>query len=502
MIKNIFKLFTNKMHSVFVILYLITLPKVFEAKVADSDLNEVSERQYAVKINKCCEHNELMVDSICRLVNNYNQSVWVPQFKTEDGKDSKVKFYNYTYGLPDCEATQWRSILDFGKSEDELNLLTDGRLRHLIHHEHSTDSMKEEPQPSNPFSLHENIPIPEEKEPASYIHVQNKYCMDKILITNTSMVGIYAQVCIPEVKANWKDFNFLMKKVLNPIFHAIAMVLFLIVAIIYFVLPTLRDLPGNIITTINVCLIVSQAADLVRIFTEFSNHISFMITDIILYISLLAAFFWLNSFGFYIWKTFKSRNVFLRVTDVRKYCYYSCVVWCCVTVMAAMAICAHFLLDMGTNPYRKTRRQFSSSVFVDDAEQETIGLLGVAIFFTPVAFTIIFNLFFYITTLKIIKRINIYGRIHHKLKGCFNLFLQLFIIMTLAWLFLLMSWLKFDELVYTHIFVNLLQAILIFYVCVIRQSHVTDLLRKSCYAEAVPTGEWGDEMTHMNGGNY
>ncbi|KAG6449944.1 hypothetical protein O3G_MSEX006337 [Manduca sexta] len=309
------------------------------------------------------------------LLNMWNNvlGVWVPQFKTEDGKDSKVKFYNYTYGLPDCEATQWRSILDFGKSEDELNLLTDGRLRHLIHHEHSTDSMKEEPQPSNPFSLHENIPIPEVKEPASYIHVQNKYCMDKILITNTSMVGIYAQVCIPEVKANWKDFNFLMKKVLNPIFHAIAMVLFLIVAIIYFVLPTLRDLPGNIITTINVCLIVSQAADLVRIFTEFSNHISFMITDIILYISLLAAFFWLNSFGFYIWKTFKSRNVFLRVTDVRKYCYYSCVVWCCVTVMAAMAICAHFLLDMGTNPYRKTRRQFSSSVFVDDAEQETIG---------------------------------------------------------------------------------------------------------------------------------
>lgn len=97
-------------------------------------------------------------------------------------------------------------------------------------------------------------------------------------MTSTNLTGEYALVCIPEVKINWKDTSFLMRKVLNPLFHAIAMVLFLITAIIYFVLPTLRDLAGNIITSINVCLIVSQAADLVRIFTEFSNHISFMIT--------------------------------------------------------------------------------------------------------------------------------------------------------------------------------------------------------------------------------
>lgn len=97
-------------------------------------------------------------------------------------------------------------------------------------------------------------------------------------MTNTNITGLYALVCVPEVKINWKDTNFLMKKILNPLFHAFAMILFLIVAIIYFVLPTLRDLAGNIITTIMLCLIVSQAADLVRIFTEFSNHISFMIT--------------------------------------------------------------------------------------------------------------------------------------------------------------------------------------------------------------------------------
>ncbi|XP_049877724.1 probable G-protein coupled receptor Mth-like 5 [Pectinophora gossypiella] len=485
-----------------ILLAISLLPHSLFAEVADVDLNEVSEQQNAMKINKCCEDNELMVDSVCRLVEQYNQSAWIPKFKTEDGKDTKVKHYRFINGIPRCETTQQRPIFDLGKSEDQLNMLSDGRLLHLIHHKHSTEDIKEDLS-NNIYSIHENIALPEEREPASYIYEQDKYCMDKILLSNSNITGVYALICVPEVKINWRDTDFILKKILNPLFHAIAMVLFLLEAIIYFVLPTLRDLAGNIITTISVCLIVSQAADLVRIFTEFSNHVSFMITDIILYISLLGAFFWLNSFGFYIWKTFKSRNVFLRVTDVRKYCYYSAVVWSTVIMMAALAICAHFLLDTGTNPNRKMRSHFSSSIIDNDIEQETIGWLGIAIFFTPIAFTIIFNVFFYVTTLKVIKRINIYGRIHYKLKGCFDLFLQLSLIMTIAWLFLLLSWLNFDGLIYAHIVVNLLQAILVFYVCVVRQSHVTFLLRKSCcYAEPVPTGEWGDEMTHMNGGNY
>ncbi|XP_039757659.1 probable G-protein coupled receptor Mth-like 5 [Pararge aegeria] len=483
------------------LMFLLMSYAMAETEVGENDLNEVSDQVYGVKINKCCELNEIMVDSVCRLAELLNQSMWEPQFKTEDGIAAALKYFNYVTGVPDCATTQQRPIFDLGKSEDELNLLTDGRLQHLIHHLHSSDQIKDDPLITNTYSIHEAIAIPEVKEPSSYIHDQAKYCMDKIIITSSNITGQYALVCVPEVIINWKETSFLMKKILNPLFHAIAMVLYLLVAIIYFVIPTLRDLAGNIITTINICLIVSQAADLVRIFTELSNHVSFMVTDIILYISLLGAFFWLNSFGFYIWKTFKSRNVFLRVTDVRKYCYYSSVVWFAVGVMAAMAICAHFLLDSGSNPYKKMR--LSNTIILEDIEQETIGWLGIAVFFTPVAFTIIFNLFFYVTTLKVIKRINIYGRIHYKLKGCFDLFLQIFLIMTTAWLFLLLSWLNFDGLFYAHIVVNLLQAILIFYVCVVRQSHVTFLLRKSCcYAEPIPTGEWGDEMTHMNGGNY
>lgn len=42
-------------------------------------------------------------------------------------------------------------------------------------------------------------------------------------------------------------------------------------------MPTLRDLSGNIVTTICMCLIVSQSADMIRLLTVFKSHISLLI---------------------------------------------------------------------------------------------------------------------------------------------------------------------------------------------------------------------------------
>lgn len=237
---------------------------------------------------------------------------------------------------------------------------------------------------------------------------QGQYCLEKYVsyVNGSLKEWDFAFVCSPEKVLKWTDTDFLLRKVLNPLFHGLAMVILLVIAVIYFVLPTLRDLVGNIVTTITICLIVSQAADLVRIFTEFSSHVSFLIADTVLYVSLLGAFFWLNSMGYYIWKTFKSRNVFLRVTDGRKYCWYSGYAWGTTILLSVLAVFAHFYLDTGT-----IKNQY---LFED---QETIGWLGIAVFFTPIAFTVIINLFFYVTTLKVMNRINSYGRIHQKLKS-------------------------------------------------------------------------------------
>jgi len=74
--------------------------------------------------------------------------------------------------------------------------------------------------------------------------------------------------------------------------------------------------------------------------------------------------------------------------------------------MAALAIFGHFFLDTKTS--KKTN-------VIED--QETIGFLGLTLFFIPIALLTLLNLFYYITTLKIVNSINTYGRIHHKLKS-------------------------------------------------------------------------------------
>lgn len=85
-----------------------------------------------------------------------------------------------------------------------------------------------------------------------------------------------AVVCIPFVDRVW-DAHLLMERILNPLLHVIAIACLLTVSIVYFIIPPLRDLVGNILSTISVCLIVSQIADMVCIFTEWSSHVSFFI---------------------------------------------------------------------------------------------------------------------------------------------------------------------------------------------------------------------------------
>ena len=213
-----------------------------------------------------------------------------------------------------------------------------------------------------------------------------------------------------------------------------------------------------------------------------------------MYISHLASFFWLNALGYYVWNTFRSRNVFLRSTDGKKYCCYSTFVWGSTIAIAATALFAHFTLETNI-------RLFESAGL---AAQETVGWLGLSVLFTSVAFSIIVNLCFVLTTMNKIKRMRTYGRIHHKMKYSFRMFILIYIIMTIGWLSVLLSLLQYDGLVYSHIIANVLQALLILYVCVFGQKRVTFLLGKTCNCCASndnPEGlDWGEEMTAINAG--
>lgn len=124
---------------------------------------------------------------------------------------------------------------------------------------------------------------------------------------------------------------------------------------------------------------------------------------------MMAVFFWLSSFGYYIWKTFRSRNVFLRITDGTKYCWYSFYAWGSTACMASLGIVAHLFLDIQT----------TKKVYLFDDEVESLGVLGLTIYFITIVGAITACVYFYVSTQTYLnQRLHAsYGRIHYKLKS-------------------------------------------------------------------------------------
>lgn len=85
-----------------------------------------------------------------------------------------------------------------------------------------------------------------------------------------------ALICTPQVPSSWTDVDYVMRRVVNPACNAIAITCLLLVAIVHFVLPQLRDLIGNMITTLAGCMIVARIANVVRIFVEYNSPVSYL----------------------------------------------------------------------------------------------------------------------------------------------------------------------------------------------------------------------------------
>lgn len=87
----------------------------------------------------------------------------------------------------------------------------------------------------------------------------------------------FAIVCNPHVPSAWHETDVLLRRVIDPLCHAVALCCYVAVAVIHFVLPQLRDLVGNMIMTMCICLAVGQVADTVRIFTEFTSPTAYLV---------------------------------------------------------------------------------------------------------------------------------------------------------------------------------------------------------------------------------
>lgn len=130
--------------------------------------------------------------------------------------------------------------------------MPDGKLRHYIKHKDDDD-----------FQLKH---LEQDESPVFYDYKKGQYCMDKVNIralgskiwylpsnnilnaisaqsistTGEMMPAQFAMICTPEKVVHWTDTDFMLRKIVNPILHVISMIVLLVIAIIYFVLPTLR----------------------------------------------------------------------------------------------------------------------------------------------------------------------------------------------------------------------------------------------------------------------
>lgn len=247
-------------------------------------LANTDEKSNLISVAKCCEHNELLVDDTCTPLTETNETEWRPEFIEEVNGISKNKLikpnYQLKIGRPKCQSNerQW-NVYHYRSGDDRLAILTNGVLRH-----YTTDLTKEKHEYNNVFGFDAANSIDEDNFETVSIHYDypfGHYCADKAILSRDRLVAMYAMICVPDVIVTWSDTNYLMKHAIDPTFHAISIISYLIVAIIYFVLPQLRDLVGNMITSMTLCLITGQCASTVRIFTEFGNHISFMIAGMI-----------------------------------------------------------------------------------------------------------------------------------------------------------------------------------------------------------------------------
>ncbi|XP_050439407.1 probable G-protein coupled receptor Mth-like 5 [Adelges cooleyi] len=465
-------------------------------------------------VHKCCGRDEIVVVDRCRNANLTGYDLWTPEFTREDaggsGQESVLPPFSVPYrlatGFPNCKNRQQWLVYHYRGSGDRLALFPSGKLRHFVlKHPHGHNDDQEQ----------RDFEVDHER---SFDYEQGSYCLDKVIDINRSdMDAQVAVICTPQIPSPWTDTDYVMRRVANPACHALAVLCLLLVAIVHFVLPQLRDLIGNMMTTLACCLIVAKVADIVRIFVEYNSPISYLTADAFLYISTLGSFFWLNAMGYYIWRTLRSRNVFLRITDGRKYCYYSLYVWGCTLAMGGIALFADLILDTQHQPnaqagYAGTQSPVASS---DSATDGAIGWLGIAVMFVPAVCTILVNLFFYVSTKTAIKRMSTYGQIHHKMKYSFDMFSKLFAIMVADLTLFVLSWTPHDAFFYTYVVANPVQAILVLYVTVIRPKRVKYLLRKACCYERCPFSccrpketdiqagtEWGEEMMAFNTADY
>ena len=400
--------------------------------------SKVEVESYKEDTRKCCWLNEVLVEEgpgtrECRTVDNVghpnlNHMVW---------RNKKLSDYAMFHQSPECgEREELVALYHHGEYQgrtEKLDLTPNGTLTVSIN---GREKME--------FST-------------------DKYCIDKLLMSHDFShilegdVANFAYVCM-NIEASISE---IVSTVVYPIGVAVSMSCLTLTFLLYSLLPQLRDLTGKFILGICTFLTANYALRLIDVEMFGSQNVSieelgldliqhscnvgkimvrcFEACETVMNVTS-GAWLCLNSMGHQVWKVIRSKSVFTRVTDGQRCCYYSIYVSLVTSVITALAVSVHFLIDSD-----------------EEGGKFKVGSASLAIFYAPVVFLLIINVYFWWTSTRQIGKQLVYNRSMQHFQTNFDLFTKLFMVIGACWFFQTLALLDIRALDYIGKIFTLIQ---------------------------------------------
>jgi len=300
-----------------------------------------------------------------------------------------------------------------------------------------------------------------------------KYCVDTLWMahnyshySNEATLVNFTYVCLDLTQS----VEEVVETVVYPVGVAVSMACLTLTFLLYTILPQLRDLTGKFI--LGLCSFLTCNYALRLIDAEMLGFNDPNLEDLALEVlghgCVLGAWLCLNCMGHHVWKVIQSKSVFTRVTDGQRCCYYSMYVTISTAGLTCMALVAHLLTDdegLGSNH---------------------LGVVGLGLFYVPVAVLLLVNLYFYATSNRQIGKQLVYNRNMQHFQVNFDLFTKLFLVVGVCSMFQTLALLDIRALEYIGKIFVLLQGPLIFVVAMCRTRVAFLFKRYFCQDSCLP----------------
>ncbi|XP_041979371.1 G-protein coupled receptor Mth2-like isoform X3 [Aricia agestis] len=373
-----------------------------------------------VCVLKCCPFGYAYgLDSKSCVKNN---GTFRPPIRDEYLKPKDDYNLHYRFGKPNCSELEYRILLT--SVYEKFHLRPDGKLY---------------------IEIPSHIPPWELRTP-------DKYCIDTVVSQDENgerTLKLDALTCFAS-----EDREFY---VVGPACMIISCVFILATVAVYAWLPELRNLHGRVLMAYLLCLLVGfSSLSTMQILLTVDNisSVCCIALTIIIYFSLLAAFFWLNVMSFDIWWTFSGNRGMTteKMSIRRKFSVYTIYAFSMPTILTILLISLEFS-GLPPNPFLPLLRHQGCFLY---------GKSRLLYLYLPMVILCVANMIFFILTAKKITEIKKETSVlkskesattvnQSKEKQRLLLYVKLFVIMGINWLLEVFSALYPDAVYIWHI---------------------------------------------------